>query len=78
MRNFDRIKSMSLDELASFFADLASRGDGIIEMADSYICRRCKRGNGGHCPVDIDTEPCLYDAANTQTMKYWLEGEVES
>ncbi len=73
--NFDRIKAMSVDELASFLAEKAVNGDFIV-MADGYICSKCKRENGGHCPTPDDSD-CMYNEDDTATIKRWLEGEVE-
>ena len=74
--NFDRLKAMSIDELASFLAKNATEGGAFIQMADSYICRNCKKRNGGHCPVPDDVG-CLFLEDDTVTIKRWLEGEVE-
>ena len=76
MTNYDRIKAMTIDEMASFFANVSKKGIGLIEMADRYICQKCKKEHGGHCPVS-DDEKCLYSHDNATTIKYWLEGEVE-
>lgn len=74
--NYDRIKSMTVDEMATFFAHISERGDGFIQIADHYICQKCKKDHGGKCPMS-DDKNCLYDNDNTATLKYWLEGEVE-
>lgn len=74
--NFDRLKAMSVDELASFLANNAVEGGQFIQMADSYICRKCKKRNGGQCPVPDDVG-CLFLEDDTATIKRWLEGEVE-
>ena len=74
--NFDRLKAMSVDELASFLAEHATENGAFIQMADSYICRKCKRDNGGHCPTPDDSD-CMYMEDDTATIKRWLEGEVE-
>lgn len=71
---YDRIKAMTLDEMASFFVYLAR--NQIITTADRYICRKCKSEHGGRCPIG-DDEKCLYDMSNKETIKYWLEGETE-
>ncbi len=73
--NFDRIKAMSVDELASFIAENSENG-GFIMMADRYICRKCKRENGGRCPTPDDSD-CMYSEDDTATIKRWLEGEVQ-
>lgn len=75
--NHDHIRFMDSDELASFFKDVAHMGGGFITIADGYICRKCKREHDGKCPVNLDENPCLYEADDAQTIKYWLEGEVE-
>ena len=74
--NYDRIKAMTLDEMASFFAYISNRGGGFISIADHYICQKCKKEHDGKCPIS-DDEKCLYDNDNVSTLKYWLEGEVE-
>lgn len=74
--NFDRLKSMTVDELASFLANNAVEGGQFIQMADSYICRNCKKKNGGRCPTPDDSD-CMYSEDDTATIKRWLEGEVE-
>lgn len=74
--NFDRLKAMSVDELASFLANNAVEGGAFIQMADSYLCRNCKKRNGGRCPVPDDSN-CLFLEDDTTTIKSWLEGEVE-
>lgn len=71
---FDRIKAMSLDEMAAFFAELYH--DDIIATADRYICRKCKSEHGGHCPVG-DDDKCLYDNSDKETIKLWLEGGAD-
>ena len=76
MSNYDKIKAMSVDELASFLAENAVNGGVFIGMADGYICRKCKRENGGHCPVPDDVG-CLFNEDDAATIKRWLEGEVE-
>lgn len=73
--NFDRIKSMTVDEMASYFAYISGRDYGFITVADHYICCKCKKEHGGECPVS-DDEKCLYENDNTSTIKYWLEGEA--
>ena len=70
---FDKIKEMSLDELATFLA--YNYKHDMIAMADRYICRKCKAKHGG-CPI-TDDEPCLYDLSDQETIKLWLEGEVD-
>ena len=74
--NADVIKAMSTDELAAFLVGITARGGALLERADSYICRKCKSENGGECPVNMDTDPCLYDMDDIKTVKYWLEGET--
>lgn len=74
MTLYERIKSMSLDELASFLTYLESRG--IIATADRYICRKCKAEHGGRCLIG-DDDKCLYDAGTKETIKLWLEGEAD-
>ena len=74
--NYDRIRDMSIDEMASFFADVNERGSGFIGIADHYICQKCKREHGGECPVS-DDQPCIYENDNASTIKLWLQGEVE-
>lgn len=71
---YDRIKSMTLDEMASFFADVYK--DDIIATADRYICRKCKAEHGGHCPIG-DDDKCLYDNSDKETIKLWLEGRAD-
>ena len=73
MTNFDRIKAMSLDEMASFFADLYK--NDIIATADKYICRKCKAEHGGHCPIG-DDDKCLYDLSDKETISLWLKGSA--
>lgn len=75
--NADRLRAMSTDELAEFFANKATRGGEFIAMADHYICSKCKKEHDGKCPVDLDENPCLHDLDETQTIKYWLEGAAE-
>lgn len=71
MTNFDRIKSMTVDEFASFLAE-----GSFIAKADSYICGKCKREHGGRCPTADDTD-CMFNEDATATIKRWLEGEAE-
>ena len=73
--NFDRIKYMSVDELASFIVEVSNSG-GFITMADRYICTKCQREHGGRCPTPDDIG-CMFDNDCTATIKRWLEGEVE-
>ena len=68
---FERIKAMSLDEMATFLANIYH--DDIIVTADKYICRKCKLEHGGHCPVG-DNDECLYENNDKETIKLWLEG----
>ena len=70
---YDQIKAMTLDEMASFFAYLYKKD--IIATADRYICQKCKAEHGGHCPIS-DDEKCLYDLSDKATIKLWLEGEA--
>lgn len=74
--NYDRIRMMTVDEMASYFAYISERSDGFIQIADHYICKKCKKEHGGKCPVR-DDEKCLYENDNTNTLKYWLEGKAE-
>ena len=69
---YDRIKAMTLDEMASFFVYLEQ--NQIITTADRYICQKCKSEHGGYCPMG--DEKCLYDMSNKETIKYWLEGSA--
>lgn len=71
---YNRIKAMSVDEMASFFTYLESRG--IITTADRYICRQCKSEHGRHCPIG-DDEKCLYDLSTKDTIKMWLNGGAD-
>ena len=75
--NCDRLKSMSIDELASFLAKHAINGGDFIKMADGYLCRNCKKRNGGLCPVPDDAS-CLFLEDDVTTIKRWLAGEVET
>ena len=70
---YERIKAMSLDEMAAFLAKIYH--DDIIATADRYICRKCKSEHGGHCPIG-DDDKCLYDNSDKETIKLWLEGSV--
>ena len=72
--NYERIKAMSLDEMAQFFGALVNKN--IIETADSYICNRCRKNHGGHCPIK-DDDKCIYDMDDVSTMKLWLGGDAE-
>lgn len=74
--NQDHLRMMDSDELASFLKGATYLGGGFITIADSYICRKCKQEHDGKCPVNLDKNPCLYEADDEQTIKYWLEGEV--
>ena len=74
--NADRIKAMPTDELAAFLVRITAKGGALLERADCYICRKCKKEHDGKCPVNIDTSPCLYDMDTLSTIKYWLEGAV--
>lgn len=71
MTLYDRIKSMTLDEMVSFFGYLNSKS--ILEIADGCICRRCKADHGGHCPVG-DDDKCLFEMSDKETIRKWLEG----
>ena len=74
--NYERIKSMTIDDMASFFASVSESCGDFIQMADRYICQKCKKEHGGKCPVS-DGDRCLYEYDDVTTLKYWLEGEVE-
>jgi hypothetical protein len=75
MTNHERIKNMTLDEMAAFFAKMSAKG--FIETADKVICRKCKADHGGHCPIEGD-EGCLYEMSDKDTLKLWLEmGETD-
>lgn len=69
---YDRIKAMSLEEMASFFVYLES--NGIITTADRFICRKCKKEHGERCLIG-DDDKCLYDMSNKDTIKLWLQGD---
>ena len=66
---YNRIKAMSLDEMASFFAYLYKKN--ILSEADRYICRKCRAENGGSCAYN----ECRYDLSVEDTIKLWLEGD---
>ena len=68
---YDYIKSMTMNEMVSFFISLNSKS--ILEIADSSICRKCKADHGGNCPVS-DDEKCLFEMSDRETIKKWLEG----
>ena len=74
MNLFEKIKAMSLDEMATFLAKTYK--DDIIATADRYICRKCKVEHGGHCPIR-DDDKCLYDCSDEATIKLWLEGSAD-
>ena len=71
--NYEWIKDMPLEEMASFFVYLNNRN--IMATADRYICRKCKKDHGGHCPIR-DDDKCLHDLSDKETIKLWLEGEA--
>lgn len=73
MTNYERIKNMSLDEMAGFFAETIKTD--FIVMADKYICNKCRAEHGGVCPIG-DDDKCLYENDNKSTIKMWLEGEI--
>ena len=68
---YDRITAMPFDELVSFFTYLES--EGIITVADRSICRKCKKEQGGYCPIGAD-DRCLYDLSDKETISFWLKG----
>lgn len=76
LTNADRIKAMTTDELATFLSNKVASSGSFIMMVDHYICSKCKTEHNGHCPINLDDEQCLYDLDVTQSIKYWLEGEV--
>ena len=67
--NYERIKSMSLEELAEFLEKNGS--DEFHEMTDSNQCRECER----RLKLVCNAEDCPY--MDTYGVKQWLESEVE-
>ena len=72
--NYDRIRSMGLEEMVKFFTDLVHTD--IITTADRYICQKCKTEHNGECPIG-DNDECLYDASDYVTIKMWLTGDTD-
>ena len=72
--NYDRIRSMGLEEMVKFFTDLVHTD--IITTADRYICTKCKAEHNGECPIG-DNDECLYDASDYVTIKMWLTGDTD-
>jgi hypothetical protein len=74
MRLFDKIKEMSVTELAEF---LLENGTKLIDKADSYICKQCKQKNPNRsCKYDDDV--CNYgDWSDADLIREWLLQEVE-
>jgi hypothetical protein len=74
MNVYERIKAMSIDEMAAFIVGL-DKG-GVLATADRYICRKCKAEHGGRCEMCED-DKCLYDMGDKETIKMWLEGDAD-
>lgn len=68
MTNYERIKNMSIEELAQFLEENGS--DNFRGMTDGLLCRMCERRYEFACEAD-----CPY--LDTYGVKQWLESEVE-
>ena len=69
--NIEKIKAMSTEELAIFLLNLGN----VETMLDHHYCTKCKKENGGRCPI-ADDEECLYGFNDSVLMQGWLESEV--
>lgn len=76
VRLFDKIKEMSVTELAEF---LEKNNTKFILKADQYICKRCKATNpraNRLCTTDDDA--CNYGSwTDAELIREWLLQEVE-
>lgn len=68
MTLYEKIKAMSLAEMAEVFVNFNKDG-----LSDEF-CSRCCRDNGGECPQGEDGT-CPYD--DKAMVKNWLEHELE-
>ena len=74
IRLFDKIKEMSVTELAEF---LERNNTKFVRNADSYICKRCKTEHDKKCPYE--GEHCDYENwSDAELIREWLLQEVES
>jgi excisionase family DNA binding protein len=68
---YERIKAMSLDEMASFLAEYEH-----IE-ATNYNCSRCEKEHGGECLIDEkNLDGCPW--TKEETVKRWLESKTQT
>lgn len=73
MTNYDRIVNMPFDKMVEFMNALSVRT--VIGYADHVICQKCLKENDGKCP---SAEKCKYELSNIETIKMWLNMEVET
>ena len=67
MSNYERIREMTIDEMADFFNDLLG-GESI----DTSICRKCNdslgycmaENNGCRCPRNVNKEWLMMEVSN--------------
>ena len=72
-RLFDKIKEMSVTELAEF---LEKNNAKFVRNADAYICKRCKNEHGKKCPYA--GEQCIYETwSDADLIREWLLQEVQ-
>ncbi len=73
MTLFDKIKEMSVTELAEFLKE----NDGkLILKIDEYICKRCKAIHSTQ-KCHIDDDACNYgDWSDADLIREWLLREV--
>lgn len=70
-RLVDRIKEMSVTELAEFLSSDAS----INRQAEKYSCNKCKKAHNGICPAD-DEECVIGKWTEAELIREWLLQEV--
>ena len=72
MTNFDKIKSMSIDELAKLLGDL---NDADGNSLNKIGCTNCCYYETHHAPEDCINDRCSFMNVGTDAKK-WLEHDV--
>lgn len=71
-RLVDKIRGMSVTELAEFLTDV----EPINHRVDRYVCDKCKKKHNGKCPCNDGD--CVYGSYTESAMaREWLLQEVE-
>lgn len=74
MTNFEKIKSMTVEELALFFVKLAPKNEfRIISQGWCSHCQKTTPGYNKNCPLDM--EGCPY--SKVEIIINWLNLQVE-